>query len=97
MPGDTKPHIARMSKRRRRRPKPGTVKQLQAVMWRAVLHLEAHLEDTAEAEGVDTADLCRLTDARSQAAGADMQAIEVGELEERLTALEGAQERKWAA
>ncbi len=98
MAGDTKPHLARVAKRRARRPKPGTIKQLTAVLWRAITHLEDHINTTTTAEQVDTADLCKLTHALSQAAGTYLKAIEVGELEERLTVLECAQEtRPWAA
>jgi hypothetical protein len=92
MPGDTKPHKARQAKRRARRPKPGTVKQLTAVLWRAITHLETHLDSTAEADEVDTGELCKLTHALSQSASTYIRAIEVGELEARVEALEAAQE-----
>jgi transcriptional regulator of aromatic amino acid metabolism len=103
MPGDTKPHLARQEKKRARRPKPGTVKQLSAVLWRAITHLETHLDITATAETVDTGELCKLTHALSQSASTYLKAVEVGELEARLGALEKAQEltqdtpRQWAA
>lgn len=83
------PHKARQA--RRRRPKPGTVKQLSAVLWRAITHLEDHLESTASVETVDTSELCRLSHALSQSASTYLKAVEVGELEARLEALEKAQ------
>ncbi len=91
MPGDTKPHLARQEKKRARRPKPGTVKQLSAVLWRAITHLETHLDGTAAAETVDTGELCKLTHALSQSASTYLKAVEVGELEARLEALEKVQ------
>jgi hypothetical protein len=103
MPGDAKPHLERKDKKRLRRPKPGTVKQLSAVLWHAITHLEAHLDSTATAEEVDTAELCKLTHALSQSAATYLKAVEVGELEARLEALEKAQAgmtstaQRWAA
>lgn len=103
MPGDTKPHLARQEKKRARRPKPGTVKQLTAVLWRAITHLETHLDSTTSAEEVDTAELCKLTHALSQSASTYLKAVEVGEFETRLEALEKAQTavqdspHRWAA
>lgn len=91
MPGDTKPHLARQAKKRARRPKPGTVRQLSAVLWRAITHLETHLDATASSNEVDTAELCKLTHALSQSASTYLKAVEVGELEARLEALEKAQ------
>jgi transcriptional regulator of aromatic amino acid metabolism len=91
MPGDTKPHLARQEKKRARRPKPGTVKQLSAVLWRAITHLEEHLDTTASAETVDTGELCKLTHALSQSASTYLKAVEVGELEARFEALEKVQ------
>lgn len=93
---------ARLGKRARRRPKPGTVKQLSAVLWRAITHLEEHLDSTATAETVDTGELCKLTHALSQSASTYLKAVEVGELESRLEALEKAQAvqdtpGRWAA
>ncbi len=84
------PHKARQA--RKRRPKPGTVKQLTAVLWRAITHLETHLEATAEADEVDTSELCKITHALTQAGGTYLKALEVGEFEARLEAVERAQE-----
>ena len=93
----TKTHVARIEKRRRRRPKPGTVKQLQGALWRSVLILEEHLERVATHDRVEVSELTRLTHALAQSAGVYLKAIEVGELEERLAALEQAQEIRRAA
>jgi transcriptional regulator of aromatic amino acid metabolism len=86
---------------RKRRPKPGTVRQLTAVLWRAITHLETHLERLATAAEVDTSELCKLTHATAQAGGVYLKAIEVGELEARLEAVEraiqGAPPGGWAA
>lgn len=90
MPGDTRPHLARQAKKGSRRPKPGTVKQLTSVLWRAITHLETHLDTTATADEVDTAELCKLTHALSQSAATYLKTVEVGELETRLEALEKA-------
>lgn len=86
------PHKARQA--RRRRPKPGTVKQLTAVLWKAITRLEDHLNDTAEGEEVDAAELCKLTHALSQSASTYLKAIEVGEIEARVEALEALQEQQ---
>lgn len=75
----------------KRRPKPGTVKQLTSVLWRAITHLEAHLDATVTSDKVDALELCKLSHALSQAAGVYLKALEVGELEARLEALEKAQ------
>lgn len=81
---------ARRQVRAKRRPKPGTVKQLTSVLWRAITHLETHLDTTATTGEVDTAELCKLTHALSQSAATYLKALEVGELEARLEALEKA-------
>ncbi len=85
------PHKARQA--RKKRAKPGTVAQLTSVLWKAIGHLETHLDATAQAETTDTAELCRLTHALSQSAATFLKAIETGELEARLAALEQAQGR----
>lgn len=90
MPGDTKPHKARQAKKRARRPKPGTVKQLTAVLWGAISKLEHHLDTVGDAKEVDTAELCKLTHALSQSASTFLKAVEVGELEARVETLEAA-------
>lgn len=92
---------ARRGARAKRRPKPGTVKQLTSVLWRAITHLETHLDATASSDKVDTAELCKLTHALSQSAATYLKAVEVGELEARLETLEKAQAvthgHRWAA
>ncbi len=80
-----------MPAKRMRRKKPGTVADLSSTLWRAISHLEWHLDDTAKAEQPDTSELCKLSHALSQAAGVYLKALEVGELEQRLEALEKAQ------
>lgn len=103
MPGDTRPHVARQARKSARRPKPGTVRQLSAVLWRAITHLETHLDASATADEVDTSELCKLTHALSQSASTYLKAVEVGEFEARLEALEKAQTAvqdtsgRWAA
>ena len=81
---------ARMGKRAKRRPKPGTVSDLTKVLWSAIHKLEHHLGNVSEAEEVDTGELCRLAHAMSQAASTYLKALEVGEFEARLAALEGS-------
>jgi hypothetical protein len=76
---------ARMKRKAQSRPEPGTLRDLQSVMWRAMLQIEAHLDNTGKK---DTARLTRLVHALSQAASAYMKAIETGELEARLSELE---------
>lgn len=80
------PHKARAA--RKRKAKPGTVADLTALLWRAIDRLEAHLGTVADGEEIDTAELCKLTHAISQTAGTYLKALEVGELEARLAALE---------
>ncbi len=89
MPGDTKPYKARQAKKNKRRPKPGTVNDLTKVLWSAITKLEHHLSKVSDAEEVDTAELCKLTHALSQSASVYLKAVEVGEFEARLEALEG--------
>lgn len=90
---------ARLGKKAARRPKPGTVKQLTAVLWNAITKLEAAIEppvvngylDDHEAQknfAVQIGELTKLTHALSQAGGVYLKAIEVGELEGRVQELE---------
>ena len=85
------PNPSKARQARKRRAKPGTVKQLQAVLWRAITHLEAHLDAATERERPDTGEVVRLTHALSQAAGPYLKALEVAELEVRVSELERAQ------
>ena len=92
--GNPNPVAGRQAKRAARRPAPGTVKQLTAVLWRAVKHLEAHIEARAPHSEADVGEVTKLVHALSQAAGVYLRAIEVGELEGRVEALEqGAKDR----
>ncbi len=85
--------------------KPGDVGQLASVLWRAVKHLERHLDEVATSEAEDSrTELCKLVHALSQSAGVYLRALEVGQLEERIGALEAAQKAqteqgtgRWAA
>lgn len=90
---------ARLGKKAARRPKPGTVRQLTAVLWNAITKLEAAIEppvvngylETDEAQknfAIQVGELTRLTHALSQAGGVYLKAIEVGELEARVAELE---------
>jgi hypothetical protein len=88
--GNPNPHQARSA--RKRRPTPGTVRQLSAVLWNAITKLETHLEATASAEEGDVGELCKLSHALSQSASTYLKAVEVGELEARVQALEQARE-----
>jgi hypothetical protein len=79
------------------------VQDLTAVLWEAISHLKTHLTGTAEAREVDVAELCKLAHALSQSASTYLKAVEVGELEARVEALEQAQAQddhkagRWAA
>jgi len=90
---------ARLGKRATRRPKPGTVKQLTAVVWSAIRELEAAIEpavidgslepDEQQKDfAVQVGELTRLTHALSQAASVYLKAIEVGEIEARIAEIE---------
>lgn len=91
--------------KRLRQMKPGDVGQLASVLWRAVKHLERHLDDVATSDEPDSrAELCKLVHALSQSAGVYLKALETGELEDRIKALEAAQKAqaeqpsgRWAA
>jgi uncharacterized small protein (DUF1192 family) len=82
------PYKARQARKRRKTP--GTVKQLTAVLWEAITKLEDYMHATTDADEKrrNTAELTRLTHALSQAAGQYLKALEVGEFEKRLEALE---------
>ena len=67
------------------------MKDLTKVLWFALTKLEHHLGEVSGAEEVDTAELCKLTHALSQSASTYLKAVEVGELEARVEALEEAQ------
>ena len=87
MPGDTKPHIARQAKKKRL--KPGDIKDITGVLWSAIVKLEQHLTEVTQ-DKTGTHELCKLTHAMSQAASTYIKALEVGEYEARLSELEKA-------
>jgi hypothetical protein len=90
MPGDTKTHIARMSKKAKG--KPGSLDDLTHTLWKAIKRLDDHLEQLSDSDGkTDTSELCKLTHCLSQSASVYARVVEVGELENRLEALEQAQ------
>lgn len=81
MPGDTKPHLARMARRAR---KAGSIADVRRKMWQAIICAEAVLFN----DGSDAATLLRAVHAITQASTAYARIIETGELEARLAALE---------
>ena len=82
---------ARKGKKEKNRPKAGTIKELTQVLWTAISTIETHIIKTAANNEVDTTELCKLTHALSQSASTYLKAIEVGELESRVEALEQSQ------
>ena len=60
------------------------------MLWSAITKLETHLAGVVEADETDTTELCKLTHALSQSASTYLKALEVGELEARVEALEQA-------
>ena len=90
------PAKARQAKRKKRL-KPGDIKDITTVLWSAIVKLEQHLSDVAEKDDLDTAELCKLTHALSQSASTYIKALEVGEYEARLSELEKAYELEKAA
>jgi hypothetical protein len=81
------PYKARLAKKRPRRP--GDLRQLTRVLWRAILEAEAILAHADDAELT-----LRAVHAISQASGQYAKLIEVGEFEARLKVLEDAQMRR---
>jgi hypothetical protein len=96
MPGDTRPHVARAAKKRRRtRKKPGTVDAARRVLWAAMERVEEVLHEAAEPEGgrpVNPVMILKCAHALTQACGAYARIVEAGELEARLSELEAAVE-----
>ncbi len=86
MPGDTKTHLARLAKRKRR--SSGSLNGATLRLWRAIEAAEACLMDSAELG--DQAGVLRAVHATTQAASAYARLLEVGELEGRLSELEAA-------
>lgn len=86
MPGDTRTHLARIAKRRKR--DGGDLTKMRRALWRAVEAAEAALMDGAAAG--DAAAVLKAVHAITQASGAFARLVEVGELEARLAELEAA-------
>jgi len=81
------PYQARLAQRRPR--KPGDLRQLTRVLWRAILEAEEILMNAGDAELK-----LKAIHALSQCAGQYRGLIEVGEFESRLKALEDAKARR---
>ena len=79
------PSKARQAKKRKRRGKPGSIEDARALLWKAL----QRAGDILESED-DTLSL-KAIHAVSQGAAAYARIVEVGELEARLTALEGGE------
>jgi hypothetical protein len=84
------PHKARMAKKRKR--KPGTLLDLQKLLWKALRTAEDLLDGatTLEEEGHEELQL-RAIHAISQASGQYAKLLEVGKLEARIAALEAGE------
>ncbi len=80
------PTQARQARRQKRRSQPGTLEDARALLWKALERAAAILENED-----DTLSL-KAIHAVSQGTAAYARIIEVGELEARLSALEGASE-----
>lgn len=78
------PTKARQAKRARRRGQPGTLEDARALLWRALTRAGELLEEE------DPTLSLKAIHAVSQGAAAYARIVEVGELEARLAALEGA-------
>lgn len=86
MPGDTKPHRARLKKKSAR--KPGDLRGIQRKLWAAILHAEETMEAAAQADNHELT--LKAIHALSQCAGQYAKLLEIGELEARMQALEQA-------
>jgi hypothetical protein len=90
MPGNTRPEVARAAKRQKkaeakapaRAAEVGTLRDVKAVLWRAVVRVEALTADADK--GVQL----RAVSALVQACQAFVKVLEVGEVEARLNELE---------
>jgi hypothetical protein len=82
-PKNPKTLPARLAKRRKAQD-PGTVKRLKAALWLAISRLQEELED--KTRPLET----RFIHALAQVAPAYLKAVEVGELEARLFAIENS-------
>ena len=85
MPGDTKPHLARIARSERRRAsQAGTLDDVKGKLWAAIERVDRM------AESADDALALKATHAMVQACGAYVKVLEVGELEARLATLEAS-------
>ena len=80
------PTAARQAKKRKRRGKPGSIEDARALLWKA-LQRAGDILDNED----DTLSL-KAIHAVSQGAAAYARIVEVGELEARLSALEGGED-----
>jgi hypothetical protein len=74
-----------------RRKKPGDLKQLQAILWEGMEALEKFCKAAVDAK--DSQELRSIMHCLTQSAGVYTRLVEVGQLEERVAALEANQER----
>lgn len=87
MPGDTRPHCARLARAdSRRASRAGTLDDVRAKLWAAIERAETLTEDP------DASTALKATHALVQACGAFVKVVEVGELEGRLADLEAARD-----
>lgn len=87
------PLKARQAKKRKRRGKSGSIEDARALLWKALQRAGELLEAEIMEDGVSRPDnhtALRAIHAISQGAAAYARIVEVGELEARLAALEGA-------
>ena len=84
MPGNTRAHVARQAKKRRRIRKIGDLTDARRKMWQAITSAEDVLMDPQ----TDDQLLLKAVHAMTQAVQAYAKLVEVGELEEQLSELE---------
>lgn len=75
---------------RRRRRKPGDLRQLRAVLWEVLLEVEA----IATGDEADTAEKIRAAHGLASLAGSYAKIVEAVDLDARITALEQAAEQQ---
>ena len=91
MPTDTKPHEARVAKKRHARlRKSGTIADMQRELWRAILCAK----DVLLEPSTDAATTLKAVHAITSASTAYAKLVEVGELEARLAEIEKSLEKK---
>lgn len=85
MPGDTKPHIARLARGQRRRDdQAGTIDAVREKLWTAIERVETMTRSDDDALAL------KAVHALVQACGAFVKVVEVGELEARMADLEAS-------